>query len=78
MLINIPKRFCNVRSLEQHFKEAYPEDEIGEISISHDVSKLTKINFEREKAKRARRFCEEYVFTYLFQDMFVGQNLGTW
>jgi hypothetical protein len=59
MLVEIPKARCTISMLSQHFSEAYPEDEIVDISVAYDVSRLTKLDIERENAKRARKYCEK-------------------
>ena len=59
MLVSIPKVICDTTTLSQHFSEAYPDDEIVEINVSYDVSKLTKLDTERERARKARIFCEK-------------------
>lgn len=59
MILSVPKEFCDVNTLSQHFSEAYPEDPIVEISVAFDVSKLTQLDFEREKARSARMYCEK-------------------
>ena len=59
MVLSIPKENCETGLLNQHFTEAYPDDEILDISVAYDVSKLTKIDTERERARRARIYCEK-------------------
>ena len=59
MLLSIPKVICDTGTLSQHFSEAYPDDKILDINVSYDVSKLTKIDIERERARKARIFCEK-------------------
>ena len=59
MVVNIPKARCTNSMLAQHFSEAYPEDEIADINVAYDVSQLTKLDIERERARKARIFCEK-------------------
>jgi hypothetical protein len=59
MLVNVSKSYCNVATLTQHFCEAYPNFEVVEINISYDVAKLTKLDTERERARKARIQCEK-------------------
>jgi len=60
MILSVPKEFCDVSMLTQHFAEIYPYDAIVEISVAFDVSKLTELDFAREKARRARIYCENW------------------
>lgn len=59
MLVNIPKAHCTNSMISQHFSEAYPNDEIVEINVSYNVSRLTSLDTERERARKARIFCEK-------------------
>jgi hypothetical protein len=59
MILSVPKEFCDVSMLTQHFAEIYPYDAIVEISVAFDVSKLTELDCAREKARRARIYCEK-------------------
>ena len=59
MVLSIPKEKCQTGLLNQHFAEAYPDDEILDISVAYDVSKLTKIDTQRKRARRARIYCEK-------------------
>ena len=44
MLVNIPKAHCTNSMISQHFSEAYPNDEIVEINVSYNVSRLTSLD----------------------------------
>lgn len=66
MILSVPKEFCDVSTLTQHFAEAYPDDSIVEISVAFDVSKLTELDFAREKARRARIYCEKYFLLNIY------------
>ena len=59
MVLSIPKENCQTGYLNQHFAQAYANDEILDISVAYDVSKLTKIDTDRERARRARIYCEK-------------------
>ena len=61
MISGIPERYCNKNDLTRHFNEAYPDFDIEEIQIAYDVSALTALDIRRERAVRARQFCENYV-----------------
>jgi len=59
MLLRIPNEHCQTGLLNRHFVEAYPNDEILDINVAYDVSKLTQIDTDRQRARRARIHCEE-------------------
>jgi hypothetical protein len=59
MVLRIHKENCQTGLLNQHFAEAYPNDEILDINVAYDVSKLTQIDNDRQRARIARIHCEE-------------------
>lgn len=61
MIVGIPEAFCSKDNLIRHFHEAYPDSEIDDVQIAYDVSDLSSLDLRRERARRARQYCENYV-----------------
>ena len=60
MIVGVPQRHCTEELLRKHFLEAYPACEIDDVQVAHDVSKLCSLDRRRERARRARMYCENY------------------
>jgi hypothetical protein len=60
MIVGIPETYCTRDFIVRHFHEAYPAYEIDDVQVAYDVSKLSALDRRRERASRARLFCENY------------------
>ncbi|XKL63810.1 hypothetical protein PGB90_006174 [Kerria lacca] len=60
MITDIPRRNCDVNDLSRHFGEAYPEYEVQNIQLAYDITKVSKLNQDRDAAHQAKIYCEEY------------------
>ena len=60
MIVGVPESYCTEEFLKRHFHEAYPTYEIDDVQVAHDVSKLCSLDRKRERARRARMYCENY------------------
>ena len=60
MIVGVPESYCTEEFLRRHFHEAYPACEIDDVQVAHDVSKLCSLDRRRERARRARMYCENY------------------
>ena len=60
MIVGVPESHCTDENLKRHFHEAYPTYDIDEVQVAHDVSKLCSLDRKRERARRARMYCENY------------------
>jgi hypothetical protein len=60
MVLGVPKTYCTKDNLMNHFHEAYPDFKVDDLQIAYDVSKLSKLDKRRERAWRARIYCENY------------------
>ena len=60
MIVGVPESYCTEDWLKRHFHEAYPACEIDDVQVAHDVSKLCSLDRRRERARRARMYCENY------------------
>ena len=58
MIAGIPPGYCTKEMLRRHFTEAYPECPVQEVQPAYDVSKLTSLDGKRERARKARLYCE--------------------
>ncbi|XP_046401066.1 calcium permeable stress-gated cation channel 1 isoform X1 [Ischnura elegans] len=61
MITNIPRAMCDKNDLQRHFREAYPEMEIHDIQLAFDITKVSAIDKEREKAYQAKQYCENHL-----------------
>ncbi len=61
MIIGVPENCCTKDFLTRHFQEAYPDFEIDDVQVAYDVARLTELDNQRERARRARIYCENYI-----------------
>lgn len=59
MITDIPRRYCEITSLEQHFKECYAEYVVQSINLAYDINKVSKLEQERIASYQARLYCDE-------------------
>ena len=65
MISGVPDTYCTKEFIHRHIIEAYNDDSIvEEVQIAYDVSKLSELDRNRDKAKRARIYCENYQAKY--------------
>ncbi len=60
MIVGIPEAYCTRDFIIRHFHEAYPSYDIDDVQVAFDVSTLSSLDRKRERARRARLFCENY------------------
>ncbi|XP_011049101.1 PREDICTED: CSC1-like protein 2 isoform X1 [Acromyrmex echinatior] len=60
LIIDIPKQQCTVENLTEYFKEAFPALTVEDITLAHDIRRLSKLDEERDCAEQARLYCESY------------------
>lgn len=61
MLISeIPKHQCDVDSLIDYFKEAFPTLSVEDVTLAHDIKRLSVLDAQRDCAEQARLYCENY------------------
>lgn len=60
MITDIPRRNCDVNDLTRHFREAYPEYEVQNIQLAYDITKISKLDQDRDNAHQAKIYCENY------------------
>lgn len=61
MIVGVPDTYCTKEFLLRHLNEAYNNTSfIQEVQIAYDVSKLSWLDCQRETAKKARIYCENY------------------
>ena len=58
MITGIPPGYCTKEVLSKHFSEAYPSWPVEDIQPAYDVSKLSALDADRERARKARIACE--------------------
>ncbi|XP_046676490.1 calcium permeable stress-gated cation channel 1 [Homalodisca vitripennis] len=61
MISNIPRRSCDADDLHRHFREAYPEFEVQGIQLAYNITKVSRLDKERETAYQARLYCDNYL-----------------
>ncbi|XP_014480212.1 PREDICTED: CSC1-like protein 2 isoform X1 [Dinoponera quadriceps] len=60
LITDIPKHQCTIESLTEYFKEAFPTLTVEDITLAHDIRRLSKLDAERDCAEQARLYCESY------------------
>ncbi|XP_018050960.1 PREDICTED: CSC1-like protein 2 [Atta colombica] len=60
LITDIPKQQCTVENLTEYFKEAFPALTVEDITLAHDIRRLSKLDEERDCAEQARLYCESY------------------
>ncbi|XP_015604839.1 CSC1-like protein 2 [Cephus cinctus] len=60
LITEIPKHQCNVESLAQYFREAFPTLTVESITLAHDIRRLSALDEMRDCAEQARLYCENY------------------
>ena len=61
MIAGIPEGCCTRDHLVRHLHEAYPDFEIDDVQAAYDVARLTELDARRERARRARIYCENHI-----------------
>ncbi|XP_018407611.1 PREDICTED: CSC1-like protein 2 isoform X2 [Cyphomyrmex costatus] len=60
LITDIPKQQCTVEKLTEYFKEAFPTLTVEDITLAHDIRRLSKLDEERDCVEQARLYCESY------------------
>ncbi|XP_044008335.1 calcium permeable stress-gated cation channel 1 [Aphidius gifuensis] len=60
LISDIPKEYCNTNSLMQYFLEAFPTLQVTDITLAHDIQRLSELDSQRDCAEQARLYCENY------------------
>ncbi|XP_012266710.1 calcium permeable stress-gated cation channel 1 isoform X2 [Athalia rosae] len=60
LITEIPKYQCNVEALTQYFKEAFPTLTVEDVTLAHDIKRLSELDLQRDCAEQARLYCENY------------------
>ncbi|EZA60651.1 hypothetical protein DMN91_007488 [Ooceraea biroi] len=60
LITDIPKHQCTIEILTEYFKEAFPTLTVEDITLAHDIKRLSKLDAERDCAEQARLYCENY------------------
>ncbi|CAK9827705.1 CSC1-like protein 2 [Anthophora retusa] len=60
LISEIPKHQCNVETLTNYFKEAFPALTVEEVTLAYDTRRLAILDMKRECAEQARLYCENY------------------
>ncbi|XP_046412953.1 calcium permeable stress-gated cation channel 1 isoform X1 [Neodiprion virginianus] len=60
LITDIPKHQCNVEALTQYFREAFPTLTVEDVTLAHDIKRLTELDLQRDCAEQARLYCENY------------------
>ena len=58
MLYNIPKDKCYKNTIQQHFQEAYPEVVVVDVQFAYNISKLVKLDNQRNVMTEAKFLSE--------------------
>ncbi|XP_029666091.1 CSC1-like protein 2 [Formica exsecta] len=80
LITDIPKHQCTVENLTEYFKEAFPTLTVEDITLAHDIQRLSKLDAERDCVEQARLYCESYAKKREPLKMYpypCGQVLGT-
>ncbi|XP_033211749.1 CSC1-like protein 2 [Belonocnema kinseyi] len=60
LITEIPKHQCDVQNLIQYFREAFPTLTVEDVTLAHDIKRLSSLDSERDCAEQARLYCESY------------------
>lgn len=60
LISNIPKEYCNIDNLKLYFAEAFPTLQVEDITLAHDIKRLSELDSQRDCAEQARLYCENY------------------
>ncbi|XP_076171762.1 transmembrane protein 63 isoform X2 [Ptiloglossa arizonensis] len=60
LITEIPKHQCNVQTLTDYFKEAFPTLTVEDVTLAYDIRRLSTLDVERDCAEQARLYCENY------------------
>ncbi|XP_047346161.1 calcium permeable stress-gated cation channel 1 isoform X1 [Vespa velutina] len=60
IITEIPKHQCDVETLTEYFKEAFSTLTIEDVTLAHDIRRLSVLDAERDCAEQARLYCENY------------------
>ncbi|XP_077258305.1 transmembrane protein 63 [Temnothorax americanus] len=60
LITDVPKQQCTVENLSEYFKEAFPGLTVEDITLAHDIKRLSKLDAERDCVEQARLYCESY------------------
>lgn len=60
LITEIPKHQCNVEALTQYFREAFPTLTVEDVTLAHDIKRLSELDLQRDCAEQARLYCESY------------------
>ncbi|KAK0084810.1 hypothetical protein PV326_006140, partial [Microctonus aethiopoides] len=60
LISEIPKHQCNAESLMEYFKEAFPTLTVEDVTLAHDIRRLSALESQRDCAEQARLYCENY------------------
>ncbi|XP_047108351.1 calcium permeable stress-gated cation channel 1 [Schistocerca piceifrons] len=63
MITNIPRKFCDSADIRRHFQEAHPDVEVDEVQLAYDITRVSALEKQREKAYQAKLYCENYLKT---------------
>ncbi|KAK2588392.1 hypothetical protein KPH14_004400 [Odynerus spinipes] len=60
LITEIPKHQCNVDTLTQYFREAFSTLTVEDVTLAHDIRRLSALDAARDCAEQARLYCENY------------------
>ncbi|XP_043276289.1 calcium permeable stress-gated cation channel 1 [Venturia canescens] len=60
LITEIPKHQCDANSLMEYFKEAFPTLSVEDVTLAHDIKRLSALDAQRDCAEQARLYCESY------------------
>ncbi|XP_074102132.1 transmembrane protein 63 [Cotesia typhae] len=60
LISEIPKHQCNVNSLKEYFTEAFPTLTVEDVTLAHDIKRLSILEAQRDCAEQARLYCENH------------------
>ncbi|KAF7405286.1 hypothetical protein HZH66_004192 [Vespula vulgaris] len=61
IITEIPKHQCDVEALTEYFKEAFSTLTIEDVTLAHDIRRLSVLDTERDCAEQARCCCKSKV-----------------
>ncbi|XP_043261646.1 calcium permeable stress-gated cation channel 1 [Colletes gigas] len=60
LITEVPKHQCNVQTLIDYFKEAFPTLTVEDVTLAYDIRRLSALDAERDCAEQACLYCENY------------------
>ncbi|XP_076635831.1 transmembrane protein 63 [Colletes latitarsis] len=60
LITEVPKHQCNVQTLIDYFKEAFPTLTVEDVTLAYDIRRLSALDAEKDCAEQACLYCENY------------------